>query len=548
MDFNSDEKGDARAAQHEKLETLDEVQHHEHNNLSDDLTSRVTPFLVFFSLWIGLSGWVLNFDIGYSGTVYQMQPFNKAFGSCAMVPANKLPGAPPNAPGVVEYCTLSATAQSVGGSVYILFMGLGAALSGITGHYLGRRGGLQLGCSIVIIGAAGMLGTAGNYTAYVACKCIGAVGIGKLQTLGPMYGVEVTPPKRRGFLVALFSVGQSLGSLAVACVCLGSASFKTDWSWKTPIICQIPVALIYGVVLFIFPESPRYLCLRGKEDGARKSFARYYHKDPNSEEVIAQVREVQAAIEAEKQISSTTHWTEIFHRSNIRRTLTAAAIPTGGALSGGLAIFTYAAIFLASIGIKSPFVINVVVNACVFAGTSCGPWIIELWGRRRTLMTGFGCMSACMLIFASVSSGLGANNGTAHEVDVAFLCLWSFVFGACIASTQWLASAEMHSVRLRTYGQAFAITVNNTFQFGCNFWTPYMINADYGNWGTNVGYFYFAVELATVAAIFLVVPENGRLTLEQVDDFFESNGKAWKTSLAKNEVRAQRQASQVIED
>jgi sugar porter (SP) family MFS transporter len=427
-------------------------------------------------------------------------------------------------------------------------MGLGASLSGITGHYLGRRGGLQLGCSIVIVGAAGMLGTAGNYTAYIACKCIGAVGIGQLQSLGPTYGVEVTPPKWRGFLVALFSVSQGLGNLVVACVCLKSSILKTDWSWKIPIACQIPVALIYGVVLLVFPESPRWLCLRGKEDGARKAFARYYHKGPNSEEVVAQVREVQAAIEKEKHISSTTHWTEIFHRSNIRRTLTAAVIPTGGALSGGLAIFTYAAIFLAGIGIKSPFVINVVVNACILAGTFLGPFIIEFWGRRRTIMSGFGCMAACMLIFATVSSGLGADSVTAHKVDVAFLCLWSFVFGACIASSQWLASAEMHSVRLRTYGQAFAITVNNTFQFGCNFWTPYMINTNYGNWGTNVGYFYFAIELAILAVMFLVVPENGRLTLEQVDDFFESNGKAWETSLAKNRIKAQLQAFQVTKD
>ena len=538
MGFMSDEKGDALGTEHEKVGTIDEVQHSEHRNLSHDLTSRVTPFLVFFSLWIGLSGWVLNFDIGYSGTVYQMQPFNRAFGRCAMVPANKLPGAPWNAPGVVEYCSLTATAQSVGSSVYILFMGLGAALSGITGHYLGRRGGLQLGCSIVIVGAAGMLGSAGNYTAYIACKCIGAVGIGQLQTLGPTYGVEVTPPQRRGFLVALFSVGQSLGNLVVACVCLKSAVLKNNWSWKIPIACQIPVALVYALVLLIFPESPRWLLLGGKEDAARKAFARYYNKDPNSEEVVAQVREVQAAIEKEKQISSTTHWTEIFHRGNIRRTLTAAAIPTGGALSGGLAIFTYAAIFLAGIGIKSPFVINVVVNACIFAGTFFGPLIIEFWGRRWTLMSGFGGMAFCMLIFATVSSGLGPASATAHNVDVAFLCLWSFIFGASIASSQWLASAEMHSVRLRTYGQAFAITVNNTFQFGCNFWTPYMINANYGNWGTNVGYFYFAVELALVAVMFLIVPENARLTLEQVDDFFESNGKAWQTSLAKNKLGA----------
>lgn len=519
-----------------EVENIDALRHRDHVNLSKDLTSRVTPFVVFFSLWIALSGWVLNFDIGYSGTVYAMQPFNKAYGDCAMVPAHTVPGATPDAQGTVEWCALSATAQSVGSSIYLLFMGLGASISGITGHYLGRRGGLQLGCLIVIIGASGMLGTAGDYTAYVACKCIGAVGIGQLHVLGPLYGVEVTPPSRRGFLVSLFSVGQGLGNLAVACVCLGSSSIMNNWSWKTPIICQIPVALVYGVVLLVFPESPRWLLLRGKEDMACRSFARYYDKDPDSDEVIAQVQEVQAAIEMERLTSSTTHWTEIFHRNNIRRTLIAAAIPTAGSLSGGLAIFTYAAIFLAGIGIKNPFVINVVINSCIVAGTAVGPFALEFLGRRRTILTGFTSMAICMLIFSTVSSGLGPTSDVAHKVDVASLCLWSFFFGGFVASAQWLGSAEMHSVRLRTYGQAFAILFNDIFQFGCNFWTPYMINPDYGNWGTNVGYFYLALELVLLVMLFLIVPENARLSLEQIDDFFASGGKAWKTSLAKNKT------------
>jgi hypothetical protein len=46
----------------------------------------------------------------------------------------------------------------------------------------------------------------------------------------------------------------------------------------------------------------------------------------------------------------------------------------------------------------------------------------------------------------------------------------------------------MHAVRLRGYGQAFAIAVYEIFSFGSSFSTPYMINAKYGNMGMNVGY------------------------------------------------------------
>ena len=510
------------------------TKHLEHATLNSDLTLKVTPLMVFFSIWIGLSGWVLNFDIGYSGTVLRMEPFNRAFGRCAMVPASSLLGHHSAERALVEVCRLSATAQSVGSSIYILFMGLGAGLSGLTSHFLGRRGASQLGCLVVIIGAAGMLGTSGNYTAYVCCKCIGAVGVGHLQAIAPVYGAECTPAKRRGFLVALFSVGAGLGNTVVAVVCLGSSNIATDWSWKTPIICQIPVAVLYGVVLQFFPESPRWLMTRGKVENARNSFGRFYSKDPHSEEISTQIQEVQAAIDLEKEMAATNSWTEIFGRKTIRRTLTAVAIPVGASLSGAFSIFTYAAIFLTGLGIKNPYLINVYVNICVLTGACVGPFAIEFLGRRRSILTGYSGMSTCILIFATVATGLGSTGRVSQRVLVAFLCLWAFVFGAFIASSIWITSAEMHPVRLRTYGQAFAIMINNIFQFASNFWTPYMISAQYGNWGTNVGYFYFGVEFVTLIVMFLIVPETGRLTLEQIDDFFEDGRGAWKTSLSEN--------------
>ena len=180
----------------EKHASLKVIHHHEHLGKTQDLHSRVTPFLVLFSVWTSFAGWIINFDIGYTGTVFQMPAFNKAYGSCAMVPANALPFSPPDAKGLVEYCSLSATAQSIGGSVHILFMGLGALLSGFTGHYFGRKVALQIASLLVIAGAAGMLGTAGHYSAYIVCKCIGGVGIGQLQMVSTLFAVEVTPPSK----------------------------------------------------------------------------------------------------------------------------------------------------------------------------------------------------------------------------------------------------------------------------------------------------------------------------------------------------------------
>ena len=483
-------------------------------------------YIVFFSMWTGFAAWFVNFDQGYSGTVLQMKPFNTAFGVCSMVPS-------PVTGALVELCMLTATEQSLT-NISSLFSAIGGGFSGFIGYYLGRRGAIQTGCVLVLIGSAGMLGTTGNFVAYLARKSINAFGIGQIIASAPMYGVECTPPQKRGMLVGLYGIGLTLGTVVVAAVCLGSSSLSTNWAWQTPIICQIPVALIYGLGIMMFPESPRWLLTKGREDQARRSFGRFYHLDQYSEKITVQVREVQEAIEFEKSISSTTSWTEIFHRTYIRRTLLSVFTLCGTTLCGIGFVAVYAAIFLADIGISNPFLINLIFALCIMGGSFWGPFSNEYLGRRMALLIGYGAMTVCMLIVAIVSSSLGATDPSAHNVLIAFLCIWGFLFGGFIAPSAWLIQAEVLSVRLRTYGLAFTSFIFFIIGFAAVFWTPYMLNVHYGNMGTNIGYFYGGLDAILCIGTYLWVPETARLTLEQIDDYFASGRSARKTSLSRN--------------
>lgn len=65
-----------------------------------------------------------------------------------------------------------------------------------------------------------------------------------------------------------------------------------------------------------------------------------------------------------------------------------------------------------------------------------------------------------------------------------------------------------------------------------------MLQPQYGDWGTNVGYFYFAVNVVSFVLTFLFVPETAKLTLEQIDEYFASGVPAWRTSIRKNKKLA----------
>ncbi|KAJ5115785.1 hypothetical protein N7456_000133 [Penicillium angulare] len=489
---------------------------------------KATRRMFFFAIWISFAAWLANFDGGFGGIVLIMPSYKSAFGHCQQL-------LDPETGTKTEECVLSTLQQSLVG-VGVLFMAVGSAATGFVGSKFGRKGTIQIGCVISIIGAAGMLGTSGNFVAFVACKSIAGVGLGMLCATAIVYGCECVVPSQRGLLLGLYNIGLALGNLSAAAVCAGSSTLEADndWQWKTPIICQIPLGILLGAGILMFPESPRWLLLRGEEDRARKSFATFQGLDENSPEVTAQVQEVQQYLEFERAAMKDTSWMEIYRGTNLRRTLVSGMILIGLAITGIQFVATYAALFLSGVGISNTYLINAIVYLCILAGACIGPALIEYGGRRFAMLTGYALMASCMLILSSVSTGVGPENKAAKNVVVAFLCLWAFAFGGFIGPSVWLASAEMHSLRLRTYGQANTTFLYEIFAFGAQFWTPYMLNVNYGNMGSNVGYFYFGITVVVLIFTFFFVPETARLNLEQIDDFFLSGDNAWRTSTKGN--------------
>ena len=89
---------------------------------------------------------------------------------------------------------------------------LGAMLAGIPGDHYGRRLGLRGMAILYVISAVGCA-IAWNWSALVAFRFIGGLGIGGSSVLGPMYIAEIAPTKWRGRLVGLFQFNVVFGIL-----------------------------------------------------------------------------------------------------------------------------------------------------------------------------------------------------------------------------------------------------------------------------------------------------------------------------------------------
>jgi sugar porter (SP) family MFS transporter len=157
---------------------------------------------------------------------------------------------------------------------------LGAFLGGFPADYIGRKNTLFWIGILYFISALGSA-IATDWYVFLFYRFIGGLGVGASSVAGPMYISEISPPKMRGRLVALFQFNVVLGILiAYLSNYLIEGSGEQAWRWMMGVEA-FPAFAFLSLVLFI-PKSPRWLIVKkGQVDKARGILNRI---DPESAE------------------------------------------------------------------------------------------------------------------------------------------------------------------------------------------------------------------------------------------------------------------------
>lgn len=94
----------------------------------------------------------------------------------------------------------------------------------------------------------------------------------------------------------------------IAAVVVNATKDRPDAScYRIPIGIQFAWAAILSGGLFILPESPRYLILKGRDDEARRSLGRLLSAAPDSEEVQAEYVDIAGNLEHEREVGATSY-------------------------------------------------------------------------------------------------------------------------------------------------------------------------------------------------------------------------------------------------
>ena len=121
--------------------------------------------------------------------------------------------------------------------------------------------------SVSAIGCAICIG----FADLVAYRIVGGVGIGIVSIVSPVYISEISPPKTRGTLVALYQFAITLGFvLAYLVNYLLLVNLHVDDLWRVMLGAEAVITLFFFAVIFFITESPRWLASRTAAGAQRR--------------------------------------------------------------------------------------------------------------------------------------------------------------------------------------------------------------------------------------------------------------------------------------
>lgn len=169
---------------------------------------------------------------------------------------------------------------------------IGSLLGGIPTERFGRKKTLA-SIGILYFVSALWSATAGGFASFMVARVIGGIGVGVATVAAPVFIAEISPARRRGLLTGLFQFNIVFGLLAATLsnAFINSLELENAWRWMMGV--EALPAIIYSVLCFTLPESPRWLIDQGRVDEGKAVLAQI-----NPEMDAAQIDELSASIKA----------------------------------------------------------------------------------------------------------------------------------------------------------------------------------------------------------------------------------------------------------
>ncbi|KAF3397047.1 High-affinity fructose transporter ght6 [Talaromyces pinophilus] len=477
------------------------------------------PFLtwrsVVMGLFVSMGGFIFGYDTGQISGFLQMEDFLYSFGTW----------------NGEKYEFSNVRSGLITGLLSIGTL-IGALIGAPIADRIGRKWSISWWCIILCVGITVQISSPhGKWYQVAVGRLIAGLGVGALSLIVPMYQGESGPRHIRGSLISLYQLFITLGIFVAYCIDFGTESMTSSASWRIPMGITYLWAIILGVGIIFFPESPRYDYRHGKVDRAVANLAKIYGIPQNHHALAQEFEEIREKYEEEKSHGEITWWMMLSAPRMKYRIMVGMLLQALQQLTGANYFFYYGTTIFQGAGISNSFVTQMILGGVNFGTTFLGLYNIQHFGRRKSLIAGAIWMFVCFLIFASIGHfsldrNTPANTPGAGKAMVCFACFFILGYASTWAPMVWAICAELYPSEFRARAMALSTASNWLWNFLLAFFTPFITSAiDF-----RFGYVFAGCMFAAAFVVYFAVIEGKDRTLEEIDTMYVRRVKPWESS------------------
>lgn len=471
------------------------------------------------AMLVSMGGLVFGYDTGQISGFLEMPDFLQRFGQRQ------------------EDGTYAFSNVRSGLIVALLSIGtlIGALSAAPLSDAIGRRLSISVWCAIVAVGFIIQIASVEAWYQIMIGRLVAGLGVGALSLLVPMYQAETAPPWIRGALVCTYQLFITMGIFLAACFNYGTYTHQrhNSASWRVVIGVGWAYLIILGVGILFFPETPRYAYRRGRKDEAKETLCRVYGAPAHHYAIHTQMEEIEAKFLAETNIKGgpISEIVSMFRAPRVAyRVMLGMSLQMFQQLTGANYFFYYGTTIFQSVQISS-FVTQMILNGVNFGVTFIGLYLVEHYGRRKSLIAGSIWMVVCFLVFASVGHFAldienPQNTPGPGVALIVFACLFILGYATTWGPQVWALIAELFPSRYRAKGMALSTASNWLWNFLIAFFTPFITGAiDF-----RYGYVFAACNMLGGLIVYFFLIEGQGRTLEEIDTMYLERVSPMKSS------------------
>jgi MFS transporter, SP family, arabinose:H+ symporter len=390
---------------------------------------------------------------------------------------------------------LGPAEEGLAGASAILGCIPGAMVAGFLGDRFGRRRVLFL-CAILYAASGLLSALPRTFPEFLAARFLSGLGIGASSMIVPVYVAELAPAGRRGRLGSLFQLGIVTGIFLTLFINawiqgLGDAAWNAAAGWRWMLGAEVvPAALLLGL-LFLVPESPRWLEERAPGSGRGTEDGTWRRASP----------------------PPSAGFGELFSRRFRTPLVIAVGLMALSQLSGINAVMYYSTkIFTtAGVGLRDAFGASVVVGLVNLLFTFVAIGLVDRAGRRPLLLAGLSVQVAALALV-----GWLFHAGSSGPALLAAILVFIAAFAMALGPVPWILCSEIFPTRIRGRAMSVATFTIWTSCYAVAQTFP-MLNDSPAVGPARTFWTYTACSLAALALVARLVPETKGRTLEEIE-------------------------------